>query len=394
MRSLEEEFQRHRPRLNGREKEGAILVGVLTAGKHPAPYNGPEIDSLAELRELARSAGLDVLAEVVQKRAQVHPRTVLGPGKLREVVVRAMQLGAVSLVFDRELSPGQVNALQEFTELKVIDRSQLILDIFAQRAASREGKLQVELAQLRYRLPRLVGRGVDMSRLMGGIGGRGPGESKLESDRRRVRDRITRLEREIKNIRRTRGQKRERRRGRELPVASIIGYTNAGKSTLLNQLTNSQVAVEDKMFATLDPVSRRLRFPRERELIITDTVGFIHELPRDLMAAFRATLEELEEADLFLQVVDAADPSWEGQILAVENILAELEFQDTPRLIAFNKADLLSPLELKVRLAKFPAAVALSALDRKSFRPLLEAIELELFKEIEKTETGWSSLGF
>ncbi|MFO8057812.1 MAG: GTPase HflX [bacterium] len=388
--SLEEEIARKRPQLTGRDKEGVILVGTEPDGSR----SRASLDGLAELRELARSAGVDVVGEVVQKRKKVHPKTVLGKGKLREVLVKAMQLGAVTLVFDRELSPSQLNAIQEVAELKVIDRSQLILDIFAQRAKTREGKIQVELAQLRYNLPKLVGKGVDMSRLTGGIGGRGPGETKLEIDRRRVRERITHLEKQLNKARKTRQQKREKRKSRQVPVVSIIGYANAGKSTLLNQLTNSEVGVQDKMFATLDPASRRLRFPREREIVITDTVGFIRELPKDLFNAFKATLEELEDADLFLHVVDAADPSWEGQISAVEKILEEMEFQHTPRILVFNKSDLLSEIEQKACLNRQPGAIPVSALDRQTFRPLLAAMEQKLFQETASDIVAWQSLGF
>lgn len=373
VRSLEEEFARGRKRRDP-SREGVLLVGTAPPGK-----KSEAIDALAELRELCRSAGVEVVGEVSQRRPQPHPRTVLGPGKLRETVIKAMQLGAVTLVFDRELSPNQVNAIQKVTELKVIDRSQLILDIFAQRASTREGKIQVELAQLNYNMPRLVGHGVDMSRLTGGIGSRGPGESKLEIDRRRSRERIHRLKKELEDIRRTRSQKRDRRRSRSVPVVSIVGYTNAGKSTLLNRLTDSAVTVEDKMFATLDPTSRRLRFPREREIVITDTVGFIRELPEELMEAFRATLEELEDADLFLHVVDAADPSWEGQVAAVEKILEKLELDRTRRVIVFNKTDLIDAQMAAERLDRFPDSVLVSALDRKSFQPLLAMMEEALF---------------
>jgi GTPase len=395
--ALEHEFRRAQPRLTGREGEGAILVGMVLDNekRRPGPAGAAlAIDTMGELRELAESAGVDVLDTIVQHRRSPHPRTVLGPGKLREISIRALQLGARALIFDRELSPAQVNALQAHSDLKVIDRSQLILDIFAQRAKSREGKIQVELAQLRYNLPRLAGHGVDMSRLMGGIGGRGPGETKLEIDRRRVRERIHRLERELIAVRRTREQKREQRRRREVPVVSIIGYTNAGKSTLLNQLTNSDVTVGAQMFATLDPASRRLRFPREREIVITDTVGFIHELPKDLFEAFRATLEELEDADLFLHLVDAADPSHAGQIDAVEKILADLELNEVPRIIAFNKTDLLDPDQINLRLHNYPHSIPLSAIARASFLPLLIALESALFPTAEPDQTGWQALGF
>ena len=376
IRSLEEEFARGRKRRDA-TREGVILVGTTA----PAGKKGEGIDALAELRELCRSAGVEVVGEVSQRRPKPHPRTVLGPGKLRETVVKAMQLGAVTLVFDRELSPSSINAIQKITELKVVDRSQLILDIFAQRAQTREGKIQVELAQLSYNLPRLVGHGVDMSRLTGGIGSRGPGESKLEIDRRRSRERIHRLKKELDDIRRTRSQKRERRRSRSVPVVSIVGYTNAGKSTLLNQLTDSAVPVADKMFATLDPTSRRLRFPREREIVITDTVGFIRELPEELMEAFGATLEELSDADLFLHVVDAADPSWEGQIQAVDRILKELELDRTARILVFNKTDLIDAQQAAERLDRFPDSILVSAINKKSFRPLLTMMEKALFED-------------
>ena len=236
----------------------------------------------------------------------------MGEGKIKELVITAMNRGATLLIFDQDLSPSQIKAIGEITELKVIDRSQLILDIFARRAHSRDGKVQVELAQLKYRLPRLSGKGTAMSRLMGGIGGRGPGEMKLEIDRRRVRDRINLLEKELKLLGEARRQRKARRVEKEVPIVSIIGYTNAGKSTLLNAMTKSETFVEDKLFATLDTASRRLRFPREREVVITDTVGFIRDLPKDLMSAFKATLEELEDADLLLHIVDASSPRFEA----------------------------------------------------------------------------------
>jgi GTP-binding protein HflX len=298
----------------------------------------------------------------------------MGEGKAKEVVIRALQQGATLLVFDQDLSPAQVRAISELTDLKVIDRSQLILDIFARRAHTRDGKVQVELAQLKYILPRLVGRGVAFSRLMGGIGGRGPGETKLEIDRRRIRDRITRLENELKHLSRGRLQRRQRRIRSGVPIISIVGYTNAGKSTLLNALTQSTVLTEDLLFATLDTSSRRLRFPMEREVIITDTVGFIRQLPKSLIGAFRATLEELEDADLLLHVVDCANPRFEEQIAAVEKILNDLDLGHIPRQLVFNKMDLVARQQVDALCRRFDA-IAVSARDRKSFEPLLNLLE-------------------
>jgi GTP-binding protein HflX len=287
-----------------------------------------------------------------------------------------MQLDANVLIFDPDLTPGQAHAIADFTDVKVIDRTMLILDIFAQRAKSRDGKLQVELAQLRYRLPRLHEKNTMMSRLTGGIGGRGPGETKLEENRRRARERINRLEREIGRFSAQRAGRRAQRGRRGLPVVAIVGYTNAGKSTLLNTLTASDVLAEDKLFATLDPTTRRLRFPREREIIIADTVGFIRDLPPDLAAAFRATLEELDEADLLLHVVDAADPDNEQQIAAVERILADLGLAETPRLLVMNKVDKLEPGSPLVA-----PGLPIAAIDRATLAPLLTAIEFALWKE-------------
>jgi GTP-binding protein HflX len=281
-----------------------------------------------------------------------------------------MQLMADLIVFDANLSPSQAIHVAEATALKILDRTQLILDIFAQRAQSADGKLQVELAQLKYLYPRLAGRDDSLSRLAGGIGGRGPGETKLEIDRRRVRDRITALERRLAQLTKNRQLRRRQRNQRGLPVLSIVGYTNAGKSTLLNALTDSAVLVEDKLFATLDPTSRRLRFPRDREVIITDTVGFIRDLPKDLVAAFRATLEELDEADLLLHVVDAGDPRRDEQVEAVEKILGELGLRDRRRLLVFNKVDRLAPGE-GAALAHQADGVAISALSRDGLPGLL-----------------------
>jgi GTP-binding protein HflX len=364
--ALEEEFARASAlrRTGGRER--AILVGFGGKGRSRADAEA----SLVELRELARTAGVEVLEATLQMRRDPDPRYLIGKGKLEELVLRSMQLMADLVVFDANLSPSQARHIGEVTSLKILDRTQLILDIFAQRAQSADGKLQVELAQMKYLYPRLVGRDDSLSRLAGGIGGRGPGETKLEIDRRRVRDRITALERRIASLSENRHLRRRQRNERGLPVLSIVGYTNAGKSTLLNALTDSAVLAEDKLFATLDPTSRRLRFPRDREVIVTDTVGFIRDLPADLVNAFRATLEELDDADLLLHVVDASDARHEAQIAAVERILADLGLDGKKRLLVFNKADRLPPGEAAA-IAHQRDGIAVSATTRAGLQDLL-----------------------
>ncbi|MFH1060304.1 MAG: GTPase HflX [Pseudomonadota bacterium] len=370
VRSLEEELDRLAPKRAAAKDGAALLIGVTTGARDEAE------ERLDELDELATSAGLEVRGRVVQRRARLDPRTVLGPGKRSEVLTLAFRVGASVLVFDHDLTPGQAHALALFTasDLKVIDRTQLILDIFAQRAMSREGKLQVEMAQLKYLMPRLQSRDDGLSRLTGGIGGRGPGETRLEIDRRRVRERLHRLERDLREIGRQRERRRNRRVAGGLPILSIVGYTNAGKSTLLNALTGSAVLAEDRLFATLDPTSRRLRFPREREVIITDTVGFIRDLPDDLKAAFAATLEELNQADLLLHVADAANPQVEEQIAAVERIVDDLGLGAVTRLVVLNKQDAADPDRLAALMRRHDA-VAVSALDRASLPPLLLRLE-------------------
>ncbi|HOJ52900.1 MAG TPA: GTPase HflX [Syntrophales bacterium] len=334
--------------------------------------------SLEELKALAHSCGIEVYDTVMQLRPQLDVRCVVGKGKLTDIIMRALQVGANLLIFDHELTAAQVRTIGELTEMEVMDRTQVILEIFARRAHSREGKIQVELARMKYLLPRLVGRYRTLSRLTGGIGARGPGETKLEEMRRLVRDRISRLEKELKYVGEERRQRRRKRLKAELPVISIVGYTNAGKSTLLNTLTKSNVLAEDKPFATLDPKSARLRFPREREAIITDTVGFIRNLPADLLAAFRATLDELKEAHLLLHVVDIADPDYREHIRAVEEILDKLDCLKKPRLLVLNKADLFSAQgELRALCARFDA-VAISALDEGTLGPLMAKIEERL----------------
>ena len=385
--SLEAEMARNR-RVSRQDgvKDRAILVGVTT---------GPLADadeSMAELSELAGSAGMVVQDKVIQRRQAIDPRTVLGRGKLDELLIRSLQLGADMLVFDRELTPAQVRSLSEATDLKIIDRSQLILDIFAQRAQSSEGKIQVELAQLKYLLPRLIsGQDSAFSRLAGGIGGRGPGETKLEMDRRRVRDRINRLEKEIEAQRLRRQERRKVRTRNELPIVSIVGYTNAGKSTLLNALTNSEVRAEQRMFATLDPTSRRLRLPREREIIINDTVGFIRDLPPGLLSAFRATLEEIGDSRLLIHLVDISNPRWSQQIQSVERILEELQFSRIPSLLILNKADLLdtetvAAITRQLAQGGDREVIAISANDKTTLPPFLDKLGKLLAQDLAAPE--------
>jgi GTP-binding protein HflX len=381
LEALEDELARQADVRQVGDKERAVLVAVCLDRNRAASES-----SLHELHELARTAGVEVVDSTLQQRREADPRYLIGKGKLDELNLASMQSGADVLVFDKNLTPSQARHLGEATSMKVLDRTQLILDIFAQRAQSADGKLQVELAQLKYMLPRLVQSDPSLSRLMGGgVGGRGPGETKLEIDRRRVRDRITMLERRIDQLSQDRKTRRRARNRRELPVISIVGYTNAGKSTLLNALTQSDVLAEDKLFATLDPTSRRLRFPREHEVIITDTVGFIRDLPKDLVAAFRATLEELEDASLLLHVVDAADVGRDEQIEAVENILHSLDLSGTPRLLVWNKVDMLTPDEATALLQEH-GGVAISAAQRLGLPQLLEKAERTLFAETASDE--------
>jgi GTPase len=386
--ALEDEFARAAParKVGGRER--AVLVAVGLDGKRSRLEA-----SLAELTELARTAGVDVVDSVAQPRREADPRYLIGRGKLDDLNLRAMQLGAEVMIFDKDLSAGQARAIGEATNVKVIDRTQLILDIFAQRAQSGDGKLQVELAQLKYMMPRLVQQDASLSRLYGGgIGGRGPGETKLEIDRRRVRDRITMLEKKIDALSKDRKVRRAQRNRKGLPVISIVGYTNAGKSTLLNALTQSEVLAEDKLFATLDPTSRRLRFPEEHEVIITDTVGFIRDLPKDLVNAFRATLEELEDASLLLHVVDASDLAHDQHIESVERILHALELGDTPRLLVWNKCDRLAP-ELRATLLRVRGGVVISAAGKEGLEQLLAEAERMLYPVAQPSPVGIPAAG-
>ncbi|RLB99662.1 MAG: GTPase HflX [Deltaproteobacteria bacterium] len=360
--------------------ERALLVSVSTAPRRVA------LDSLAELNELVQSGGMNVVDTVLQQRKRVDPKFLMRRGKLRELAILALQKHASFIIFDQELNPSQIRSITDQTDLKVIDRTQLILDIFAQRAQTREGKLQVELAQLKYLLPRLVTKNTAMSRLTGGIGGRGPGETKLEINRRRVRDRITRLTKALNRVRKQRKQQKARRNKKGLPVISIIGYTNAGKSTLLNTMTKSNILAESRLFATLDPSSRRLRFPRDTEVIITDTVGFIKNLPKDLMVAFRATLEELESADLLLHVVDISNPRFGEQVKSVERILGELRLDKIPAIRALNKQDIVES-ETVEQLTKTLNGIPISAKDRSTLMPLIEQMETMLRSLSESDDT-------
>lgn len=371
--ALEEEFARKAHTREVSAHNRAILVQV---GEKSSRDSVARLDtSLRELRELARTAGVQVLDSVTQLRDHIDPRFVVGKGKLQELVMRAIGLDADLLIFDNNLTPTQASSISKQTDLKVLDRTQLILDIFAQRAQTRDGKLQVELAQLKYALPRLSQKDDSLSRLTGGIGGRGPGETKLEIGRRRARERVTRLEAELKRLGEQRRQRRRKRTRTEVPVVAIVGYTNAGKSTLLNTLTDAGVLAEDKLFATLDPRSRRLRFPEEREVVLTDTVGLIRDMPQDLVAAFRATFEEAADADLILHVVDAADPDRDQQMETTRKMLDDLDLGDVPRILVFNKADLLEPGEGRALLNhQRETTVVLSALQKETTRTLLDVL--------------------
>jgi GTP-binding protein HflX len=373
--SLEQEFSRHRP-IKDVDKglDRAILVSVTTSSKAKAE------ESMDELCELVRSADVQVAETIIQRRHKVNPKFILGKGKLSEIMILALRHNANLLIFDQELNPTQVNSITSHTDLRVVDRTQLILDIFASRALSREGRLQIEMAQLKYLKPRLGLRDDSLSRLTGGIGGRGPGETKLEIDRRRINDRLTRLNNDLKKVSEERYRRRSRRRKKDLPVISLVGYTNAGKSTLLNSLTQSSILAEDKLFATLDPTSRRLRFPEDVEVIITDTVGFIRHLPDELMQAFKATLEELHEADLLIHVIDVSNPRYVDQMMVVEDILRDLDLGDIAQLKVFNKIDLVDPdyVEDQVRMHE---GVTISALNPATFTQFLAEAKRKVLKE-------------
>ncbi len=368
VQSLESEIAKDAPALTTtKDRPGALLISVFGRSW------GEQEERIQETKELITSQGIDVLDIVEQRLAKINPKYVVGVGKLTDVIIQALQSGAEMLIFDRDLSPTQIRSISEMTEMKVLDRTQLILDIFAKRAHSQAGKIQVELAQLKYVLPRLSQTSTAFSRLGGGIGARGPGETKLETDLRRVRDRISHLERELKSLTKHRVQQRTMRTRHQVPVVSIVGYTNAGKSTLLNTLTDSHVSAKDRPFETLDTVSRCLRLSVGREIILTDTVGFIRDLPQGLLKAFRSTLEELHDADLLLHVIDASASDFDQQIQVVENILAELELEKVPRIFVLNKCDRLQPEEVEA-LCRRHQAIGVSAIHKDTLNPIHLAI--------------------
>ena len=371
--AIESELSRnnsmHRP-VGG--EENAFLINAVSFNQKTELADADS--SMIELAELCRTSSIKVVGTLIQKRKQIDPKYLVGKGKLSDIVIQAMQQHATILVFDRELSPSQIRSIADFVEIKVIDRTQLILDIFAKQAKSREGKYQVELAQLEYILPRLITKNTAMSRLTGGIGGRGPGETKLEINRRRVREKISRLKKEIVKIRKQRDRQKALRNKKGLPVISIVGYTNAGKSTLLNTLTQSKILAEDKLFATLDPSSRRLRFPKDTEAIITDTVGFIQQLPKSLMEAFNATLNELKDADIILHVIDISNPRYKQQKSTVEDILKTLKLEHIPSLLVFNKIDIIDAAGFEDQWL-LRQGYMICATDKRTLKPLVDKLE-------------------
>lgn len=356
-----------------KESERVLLVGVGLPGQDDVE------DSLKELSELAATAGAQTVGQVIQSREQIHPGTYVGKGKIDEIKDLLWELDATGIICDDELSPVQMKNLQDELDVKVMDRTLVILDIFAGRASTSEGKIQVELAQLKYRQTRLTGFGTALSRLGGGIGTRGPGEKKLEMDRRLIKNRIAQLNRELKEVKRHREVTRERRSKNHVPVVAIVGYTNAGKSTLLNALTGADILAEDQLFATLDPTTRSLKLPKGQEILLTDTVGFIKKLPHHLIEAFKSTLEEAKYADLILHVVDASNPQMDEQMYVVYETLQRLEAMDKPVVTAFNKMDRIGE-SLTVRDFKADRIVQVSAKTGEGLEALLQAIE-EILRE-------------
>jgi len=366
--------------------ERAALVGLVTPSTR-----GDADHSLDELAGLADAAGATVVLRMLQERPRPDPATFIGSGKVASLAAACDEADVDVVIFDNELSPAQLRQLEERVERKVIDRTQLILDIFARRARTREGKWQVELAQLKYLLPRLVGSGTALSRLGGGIGTRGPGETKLESDRRRIRVRIQAIQREIDQVRQRRSQLRERRQKQSVPTVALVGYTNAGKTTLFNRLTDETAVVSDALFVTLDPLVRRVRLPDNRELLVSDTVGFIDRLPHALVAAFSATLEEVAEADLILHVIDAGTPDRERQMAAVRRVLDEVGAADVPMIAVYNKIDAISADERRRLRDADPSAALISATTGAGAGELLQMIASRLALDTRRVTITFDS---
>lgn len=332
-------------------------------------------ESLRELEQLAITAGAEVVDKIIQERDKPHPRTFIGPGKAQEIQNVANNLGVNLVLFDHDLSPSQQRNLEDIISCKILDRTALILDIFAQRAHSREGALQVELAQGVYLLPRLKGRGIELSRLGGGIGTRGPGETKLEVDRRRIQQRISHLRKDLEHILKSRLTQRKKRKKTGVFTVSMVGYTNAGKSSLLNTLTHADVFVENKLFATLDPTTRRLVLPNKQTVVISDIVGFIKNLPHQLIAAFRSTLDSIREADLLLHIVDVSHPNFREQMKAVEEVMSEIGVAEKNRVNLFNKVDRVSEIEIARLKREFPKGIFVSALKGENIEDLINEIK-------------------
>jgi GTP-binding protein HflX len=362
------------------EQERAGLVGLVMGRLRRLDAER----SLDELGGLAEAAGAVVVLRMLQERPKPDPSTFLGAGKITALAAACAETGADLVIFDNELTPAQLRQIEEQVERKIVDRTQLILDIFARRARTREGKLQVELAQLKYLLPRLVGAGLALSRLGGGIGTRGPGETKLETDRRRIRARIHAISQDIEDVRRRRAQLRERRQKASVPMVALVGYTNAGKTTLFNALTQSEAAASNALFVTLDPLVRQVRLPDNRELLVSDTVGFIDRLPHALIAAFRATLEEVAEADLVLHVIDASAADRERRIHAVAQVLHEVGANDVPMIEVYNKCDLIAVEERRRLQDRDGAARCISAVLRDGIDELVETIASRLALDVRR----------
>jgi GTPase len=371
--ALESEFVRVRGTYHttqAEEKEKCLLI-VITM---PRKQKNVE-ERTAEMKDLSYSAGLSVLDVIVQRPKELHPRFLVGQGKIEEITMRATQLGATLLVFDEELTPSQLNSISSLTELKVIDRNQMILDIFANRARTSEAKIQVELAQLRYILPHLGQKQEALSRLTGGIGGRGPGETKLEVDRRRIKERISFLEKKILDVGNSRDRTRQRRRKASIPVVSVIGYTNSGKSTLVNLLTKSAVEVEERFFSTLSPTTRLMKYPARKDIVLTDTVGFVEDLPEVLLRAFAATMEELKEATILLHLVDISSPDFEDRIETVHKMIEKLELSEKPVLLVFNKIDRVNDRLTSVIENRY-SALSISCRTKEGIERLVQSIEI------------------